>query len=439
MRALILPVTALALAGAVVLVGGRMVEAAHPSSTNPMQRRLPLPGSRQLAAEAGRPGEMRQPKIRRCRGSQASRRCQPRSRPAAAPRRRTPGLSTEAAKDTARSRLVAPAIVAPPDLAAAELQREAPREPLSQLSLALPPKPEMKNEWAGTAFFRPVAIKSAVFESMGRTIAISGVESVPLDESCDYEGVSWQCGVRARTAFRLWLRGRALVCQLPDEEQAVTSARCRLAKQDAGAWLVANGWALAAPDGPYVQAEEKARAERMGIFGGPPDTSSISAVPDAPVRAARSTPADHDRRGRRSAAGSRDRSWSSRRRRQLLDGALRRQLSRQRLVDQRARLAECRRAPRTSRSAGRAPGRSAPGRSSGRRRPTRRVRLPGSASNGPGSARSSCATLSAAFWIASPSASAGSAARLSDSAASACRSTSSGARKTFVGFTKSSK
>ena len=109
---------------------------------------------------------------------------------------------------------------------------------------------------------------------------------MPLDESCDYEGVSWQCGVRARTAFRLWLRGRALVCQLPDEEQAVTSARCRLAKQDAGAWLVANGWALAAPDGPYVQAEEKARAERMGIFGGPPDTSSISDVPDAPVSAA---------------------------------------------------------------------------------------------------------------------------------------------------------
>jgi endonuclease YncB( thermonuclease family) len=91
--------------------------------------------------------------------------------------------------------------------------------------------------------------------------------------------------VRARTAFRLWLRGRALVCQLPDEEHEVTRARCRLAKQDAGAWLVANGWAFAAPDGPYVQAEEKARAEKMGIFGAPPDASSISDVPDAPVGA----------------------------------------------------------------------------------------------------------------------------------------------------------
>ena len=126
------------------------------------------------------------------------------------------------AKPIAPSRLVAPTVVAPPELAADELKREAPREPLSQLSLALPPKPEMKNEWAGTPFFRPLAIESAVFESKGRTIAISGAESVPLDESCVYEGVSWPCGVRARTAFRLWLRSRALVCQLPDEEQPVT-------------------------------------------------------------------------------------------------------------------------------------------------------------------------------------------------------------------------
>ena len=185
------------------------------------------------------------------------------------------------------SRLIDPTVVSPPELAAGEkLLREAPREPLSQLSLALPP-PEFKNEWAGKPLFRPVAIESAVFESGGHTIAIAGVESVGLDENCIYGEASWPCGVRARTAFRLWLRGRALVCQIPEAEQDkdVMRARCRLAKQDAGAWLVANGWARAAPDGPYEQAEEKARNARMGIFGAPPDTSSISEVPDAPVSA----------------------------------------------------------------------------------------------------------------------------------------------------------
>ena len=190
------------------------------------------------------------------------------------------------------SRMVAPTVVAPPGLDGEELQREAPREPLSQLSLALP-SPEDKNPWAGKPLFRPVAVESAVFESGGHTIAIDGVKSISPDESCAFEGTSWPCGVRARAAFRLWLRGRALVCQIPQEEQdeQIMRARCRLAKQDAGAWLVANGWARAAPDGPYVQAEEKARADRIGIFGAPPDTSSVSAVPDAPAsRSAESQP-----------------------------------------------------------------------------------------------------------------------------------------------------
>jgi endonuclease YncB( thermonuclease family) len=188
------------------------------------------------------------------------------------------------------SRTIDPTVIAPPELAAGEeLLREAPREPLSQLSLALPPPPppEFSNPWAGKPLFRPVALESAVFESGGHTIAISGVESVALDESCTYEGTSWPCGVRARTAFRFWLRGRALVCQIPEAEQDedVMRASCRLAKQDVGAWLVSNGWALAAPGGPYVQAEETARAAKMGIFGAPPDTSSISDVPDAPASA----------------------------------------------------------------------------------------------------------------------------------------------------------
>lgn len=288
MRALILPAVALALAGAVVLVGGRMVEG---TSAVGQPSRQEMAGAEKAVAPAAEPAplaagpqvpfEQEGPKTTALTATSPA--DVTTAAPAAGEIPAPDAPQAEQAKPLLPSRMVAPAVVAPPELAADDLQREAPREPLSQLSLALPPQPKMKNEWAGTPFFRPVAVESAVFESMGRTIAISGVKSVPLDESCDYEGVSWQCGTRARTAFRLWLRGRALVCQLPDEEQKVTSARCRLAKQDAGSWLVANGWARADPDGPYVQAEEKARAQKMGIFGTPPDTSSISTVPNAPV------------------------------------------------------------------------------------------------------------------------------------------------------------
>jgi len=293
MRALILPAVALALAGAVVLAGGRMVErpvtigqpdveaiaaadgpvtpasAARPPAASPVAEEPAPPAGDAAAAIEPVPTS----------GTQALRTVQP-AAPAMEIRPEPP----------APSRTVAPAVFASPELAAGEeLLRAAPREPLSRLSLALPPPPppEFKNPWAGKPLFRPLAVESAVFESGGHTVAIAGVKSVPLDENCTYEGMSWPCGVRARTAFRLWLRGRALVCQIPEDEkdEDVMRARCRLAKQDAGAWLVANGWALAAPDGPYVLAEEKARNARMGIFGPPPDTSSISEVPDAPVSA----------------------------------------------------------------------------------------------------------------------------------------------------------
>ncbi len=200
--------------------------------------------------------------------------------------------SVEASQESAASRLVAPAEVAPPELDADGLQREAPREPLSQLGLALPPPPPPKNPWAGKPLFRPVAIESAVFESSGHTVAIEGVKSMAADETCSYGGETWSCGVRARAAFRMWLRGRALVCQIPEAEQenAVMRGKCRLAKQDVGGWLVENGWALADPDGPYAQAGEKARSAGLGVFGAPPDASSIPAVPEVPISAPSAMP-----------------------------------------------------------------------------------------------------------------------------------------------------
>ncbi|MDQ2705627.1 MAG: thermonuclease family protein [Pseudomonadota bacterium] len=294
MRALVLPATALALAGAVVLVGGRMVEG--PTGADPVTVEEP-----DAAAIAAAGGPM----------ASTPERSAPSAAPSVAPTAQTedaapaaqppptsgaqalqaPQISVEPAtqpQPPTTSRRVAPTIIAPPGLAAGEeLLRAAPREPLSQLSLALPPPPppQFKNPWAGKPLFRPVATESAVFESGGHTIAISGVESIAADEVCMHEGTSWSCGVRARAAFRLWLRGRALVCQIPEDEQGedVMRAGCRLAKQDVGAWLVENGWARAAPGGPYAQAGEKARNAGMGIFGPPPDTSALPEVPNAPV------------------------------------------------------------------------------------------------------------------------------------------------------------
>jgi endonuclease YncB( thermonuclease family) len=102
-------------------------------------------------------------------------------------------------------------------------------------------------------------------------VAIAGTESVDPAQTCTSDGVEWQCGIRARTAVRLWLRGRALSCQVPPQaDRAFIVANCRLGKQDVGAWLVSNGWARAVAGGPYAAAEEKARQAKIGIFGPAP-------------------------------------------------------------------------------------------------------------------------------------------------------------------------
>lgn len=192
---------------------------------------------------------------------------------------KTPGSRPEPLKpptagssSSASTRGVAPGEIAPPPLGDGTLERAEPREPLSQLSLALPPKPAVQGD-GGTILYRPVATGSARFDAMGRTVVVAGTENVVPDERCTYEGAEWDCGIRARTAFRYFIRGRAVTCMVPPDADKEFVADCRIGKQDIGAWLVTNGWARAAPGGPYAEAEKQAREARRGIFGPPPEAA----------------------------------------------------------------------------------------------------------------------------------------------------------------------
>lgn len=181
------------------------------------------------------------------------------------------------------SRLVVAAGIVPPNLGAGPIERIEARTPLGELGLAAPPRRKQR----GPLLHRPVAVESAVIEAGGRRIAIAGALSLAPEQVCDVEGMSWPCGARARTALRLWLRGRALECDLPKEPgEGDVVAPCRLAGQDAGRWLVANGWARAAPGGPYEEAERTARESRKGMFGPPPGAADAMppADPPAPYR-----------------------------------------------------------------------------------------------------------------------------------------------------------
>ncbi|TPJ73584.1 thermonuclease family protein [Mesorhizobium sp. B2-7-1] len=168
------------------------------------------------------------------------------------------------------ARKIAEELIAPPPLDPSGIERIEPRPPLGELGLAPLPKTPMPRDWRGTLLFHPVATSSTVFEAMGRTVAISGTVDIDPDRTCTFDDTAWPCGQRARAAFNAWLRGRALKCLLPpDADRFAIAAPCALGKQDVGAWLVSNGWAMAAPTGIYGKAEVVARNARMGIFGPP--------------------------------------------------------------------------------------------------------------------------------------------------------------------------
>ncbi|WP_352895044.1 thermonuclease family protein [Mesorhizobium sp. M1342] len=189
----------------------------------------------------------------------------------------------QAPKPGPHSRAIDPEIVAPPELPADGLERVEPREPLSKLALAVPPKPKMPDDWNGTKLFQPVASAAGLIEAKGYSVAVSGIDIVRQDETCSEDGKPWPCGVRARTAFRAFLRGRAVVCTVPPQGgRDLIAAECRIGKQDVGQWLVENGWARAAKGGPYVEAGDKARTAKKGIFGSAPNLSGLPAMPAAP-------------------------------------------------------------------------------------------------------------------------------------------------------------
>ncbi|WP_348642269.1 thermonuclease family protein [Mesorhizobium sp. B2-4-14] len=185
-------------------------------------------------------------------------------------------------KPAVHSRAIDPEIVAPPELPTGELERVEPRQPLSKLALAMPPKPKMPDDWNGTKLFQPVAPAAGLIEAKGYSVAVSGIDVVRQDETCTSDGKSWPCGIRARTAFRAFLRGRAVVCMVPPEGgRDRVAAECRIGKQDVGQWLVENGWARATKGGPYVDAGEKARSRKKGIFGSAPNLAGMPAEPAA--------------------------------------------------------------------------------------------------------------------------------------------------------------
>ena len=169
--------------------------------------------------------------------------------------------------ESVNARPVAPDVVAIPEVEPEALVRVAPRGPLSPFARPLPPpKPDHSR------IHRPLAEAAGRILGQGLMVEIAGLEIVEPGEFCtDPDGIEWPCGMRARTAFRGLLRGRAVSCDIPPEfDGSEIKTGCMLGKLDLGQWIVANGWARAVAGGPYEEHAQVARDAEKGIFGPSP-------------------------------------------------------------------------------------------------------------------------------------------------------------------------
>ena len=160
----------------------------------------------------------------------------------------------------------------------AGFQRVEPRAPLSKLGQAQPPLRKMSNDWEGTNLYRPVVNAAGVFEAMGYTVTVAGTDIVGAGEMCVFRGKSWPCGALARTAFRSFLRGRAVTCALPSDSEMLTASSGENVRRSKNPAQVNDFEASASCAGggqesrralPYRQAERRRMAgvERLGACG----------------------------------------------------------------------------------------------------------------------------------------------------------------------------
>ncbi|OHV73271.1 hypothetical protein LCM4579_10080 [Ensifer sp. LCM 4579] len=172
------------------------------------------------------------------------------------------GVSEKTARLPLRS--VDPGLFAlPEDQLARPLERIAPRPPLSGRDNDRKP--------STIILHRPIALAAGLVQSGDLTLQFREIEPESVEKVCGENGEAWPCGMIARTAFRNFLRGRALVCDHMEEKpDGAAVATCSVGGRNAAEWLAANGWAIALPGTSLEAATNAARKARLGIYGEDP-------------------------------------------------------------------------------------------------------------------------------------------------------------------------
>jgi len=120
---------------------------------------------------------------------------------------------------------------------------------------------------------RATVIDGATLEIDGQTVRLLDIEVPALTQLCkDGTGADYACGQRSSQSLAELLKQREVTCDWSNlDAQGRRLGRCGVAGQDAGLWLVGQGWAV--PDRnckceTYRAAAEHAKAQKLGLWAG---------------------------------------------------------------------------------------------------------------------------------------------------------------------------
>ena len=111
-------------------------------------------------------------------------------------------------------------------------------------------------------------IDGDTIEVAGQRVRLYGIDAPETRQNC---GKRWRCGARASKALAARIGQRRVACKAKGRDRYKRLvAVCRAGGRDLGAWMVSQGWALAARNysTAYVRQEEAAALGARGIWRG---------------------------------------------------------------------------------------------------------------------------------------------------------------------------
>ncbi len=114
-------------------------------------------------------------------------------------------------------------------------------------------------------------IDGDTLEIHSQRIRLHGIDAPESRQHCRLDGKPWQCGKEAANALADKIARRPVTCEdLGRDRYKRIIAKCTVAGEDMGAWMVRQGLAMAYRrySLDYVEEEADAHAARRGIWAG---------------------------------------------------------------------------------------------------------------------------------------------------------------------------